>query len=69
MKQKMNFITLLVFLYAGIVCSVMKPETRSGVVKQLENDALLVKPETGLADNMKSTVYLPTKSLVVFSIR
>jgi hypothetical protein len=69
MKQKMNFITLLVFLYAGIVCAVVKPETRSGVVKQLPNDAKQETPLHGLAGNSNPSIIMPSKTLFVFGIR
>lgn len=69
MKQKMNLITLLVFLYAGIVCTVMKPETRSGVVKRSMNDTKLNTPHQGLAGNSNPNVAMPTKTLFVLGIR
>jgi hypothetical protein len=69
MKQKMNFITFLVFLYAVIVCTVVKPETRSGVVKQSLNDAKQETLHNALAGNSNPSVVMPSKTLFVFGIR
>lgn len=30
----MNWITVLIFLYAGLVCAIMKPETHEGITRE-----------------------------------
>lgn len=69
MKHKMNLITLLVFLYAGIVCSVVKPETRSGIVKNESKDSLLVPASTVFDNEIKGHQKVPKGTLLVLGIR
>ena len=69
MKQKMNLITFLVFLYAGIVCAVMKPETRSGIVKIESNDSTSVSPSSGFIDLPNHQRGFTSRTLVLGGIR
>lgn len=34
MQRTMNWITVLIFLYAGLVCAIMKPETHEGITRE-----------------------------------
>lgn len=57
------------FLYAGIVCTVVKPETRSGIVKIESRDTILVSPSSELTDiSNPQRIFIP-RTLVVFGIR
>lgn len=69
MKQKMNIITLLVFLYAGIVCAVVKPETRSGIVKIETNDSSMVSASSVYGYDTKPNKKVSTRTLLVLGIR
>ena len=65
MKQKMNFITFLVFLYAGVVCAVMKPESRNDIVINNSNKSIIIKPISGPVETMNKHVSVSSKTLFV----
>lgn len=69
MMQKMNLITFLVFLYAGIVCAVMKPDTHNNsIVKNNSNDTILVKPVSGRSEVINSHTSVSSKTLFVHGV-
>lgn len=57
------------FLYAGIVCTVVKPEQQQRVVKIESNNSMSVQSASAIANDAKPKAGISARTLYVFGIR